>query len=116
MIIKIENLRLRTIVGIYDWEKKAKQDLIINVELQFDGRKASKSDCIDDTVDYKTMNKKIIDFVESGDFNLLERIAGGIANIAFENNAVTRAAVKVDKPGALRFADSVSITEIKERK
>lgn len=116
MIIQIENLRLRTIVGIYDWEKKAKQDIVINVELEFDGNKASKSDNIEDTVDYKTINKKIISFVEDGDFNLLERIAGGIADIAFENSSVSKATVRVDKPGALRFADSVSITEIKDRK
>lgn len=115
MIIKIENLRLRTIVGIYDWEKKEKQDLIINVELEFDGAKAAESDCIEDTVDYKEINKKIIKFVEDGNFNLLEKVAGGISKIVFENDNIMKATVKIDKPGALRFADSVSITMINER-
>lgn len=115
MIIKIENLRLRTIVGIYEWEKKARQDLVINVQLEFDGSKASKTDNIEDTVDYKIINKKIIEFVENGNFNLLERIAGGIIKIALENKNIDKVTVKIDKPGALRFADSVSITEIKER-
>ncbi|MCK5391899.1 MAG: FolB domain-containing protein, partial [Deltaproteobacteria bacterium] len=60
MIIKIKNLKLRTIVGIYEWEKKTKQDIVINVEIEFDGSKAIETDNIEDTVDYKTITKKII--------------------------------------------------------
>ncbi len=115
MIIKIENLRLRTIIGIYDWEKENRQDLVINVTIDFDGRKAAESDSIDDTLDYKAINKKIISFVETNDFNLLEGVAGGICDIVFEYPVVKWASVKVEKPGALRFADSVSVTEARER-
>ncbi len=115
MIIKIENLRLRTIIGIYDWEKKNRQDLIINVTVDFDGSKAAKSDNIEDTFDYKAINKKIISFVETNDFNLLERVAAGICDMVFEEPAVRGASVKVEKPGALRFADSVSVTEVRDR-
>ena len=115
MIIKIENLRLRTIVGIYDWEKKEKQDLVINVSIDFDGSKAAASDSIEDTVDYKSITKKIISFVETNDFNLLERIAGGICDIVFENPGARKTSVKVEKPGALRYADSVSVTEERSR-
>lgn len=115
MIIKIENLRLRTIIGIYDWEKETLQDLVINVTIDFDGGKAAVSDDIEDTIDYKAINKKIISFVETNNFNLLERVAGGICDIVFENPAVRWASVKVEKPGALRFADSVSVTEARER-
>ncbi len=115
MIIKIENLRLRTIIGIYDWEKENRQDLVINVSIDFDGRKAAESDNIEDTLDYKAINKKIISFVETNDFNLLERVAGGICDIVFEDPVVRWASVKVEKPGALRFADSVSVTEAREK-
>ena len=115
MIIKIENLRLRTIIGIYDWEKENRQDLVVNVTIDFDGRKAAESDNIEDTLDYKALNKKIISFVETNDFNLLERVAGGICDIVFEEPAVMWASVRVEKPGALRFADSVSVTEARER-
>ena len=115
MIINIDNLRLRTIVGINDWEKKSKQDVIINIQIEFDGEIASKTDDIDDTVDYKTLNKKIIKFVEDGNFNLLERMASGIAELIFQNKKIQKAVVRIDKPGALRYADSVSVTEIKER-
>ena len=116
MIIKIDNLRLRTIIGINDWEKKNKQDVIINLEIEFNGLKASKTDNIDDTVNYKTLNKKIIKYVENSDFNLLERMAGGIADLILDNKKIKKVTVRIDKPGALRFADSVSITETKRRK
>ncbi len=115
MIIKIENLRLKTIVGIYKWEKKIKQDVIINVEMEFDGSKAVETDNIKDTVDYKTITKKIIAMVEEREFNLIERITGEVMNIVTENERVRRAIVKIDKPGAIRFADSVSATHIMKR-
>lgn len=111
MIIKIENLRLRTVVGIYDWEKKTRQDVVINVEMEFDGSKAMETDNIEDTVDYKSITKKIIAMVEGTQFNLIERIAGEAMKIVMENEKVERASVRVDKPGALRFTDTVSVTQ-----
>ncbi len=115
MIIKIENLKLRTIVGIYEWEKKTKQDIVINVEIEFDGTKAIESDDIEDTVDYKTITKQIIAMVEGAQFNLIERIAGEAMRIVMQNQKVEKASVRVDKPGALRFTDSVSVTQTQER-
>lgn len=109
MIIRIKNLRLRTIIGIFDWEREHKQDLILNMRLEFDGSKASSSDKIEDAVDYKKINKKIIDFVEKSDFFLLEKLAQSVVDLMLENPKVTRAQVEIDKPGALRFADSVSV-------
>ena|SRR3989338_7432688 len=109
MIARIKNLRLRTIIGIFDWERTEKQDVIINAEIEFDGAKAANSDDIKDTVDYKTMNKKIIEAVESSKFFLLEKLADTILKIIMEDRKVIKAKVEVDKPGALRFADSVSI-------
>lgn len=115
MKLRIENLRLRTVVGIYEWEKKVKQDIIINVEIEFDGTRAIETDDLQNSVDYKKINKEIIESIESKQFNLIEKIAGDIMNIVFSNNRVNRATVKVDKPGALRFADSVSVEITKER-
>ena len=112
MIIKIENLRLRTIIGVFDWEKEKKQDVIINIEMEFDGTEAALSDKLEDTVDYKTLNKNIIDYVENGDFNLLEKMVSGIGNIIMEDKRIKKATIKADKPKALRFADSVSLTHI----
>jgi D-erythro-7,8-dihydroneopterin triphosphate epimerase len=115
MIIKIENLKLRTIVGIYEWEKEDKQDIVINVEIEFDGTKAIETDDIADTIDYKSITKKIITMVEESEFNLIERIAGEAIKIIMENEKVEKASVRVDKPGALRFTDSVSVTQTQER-
>ena len=109
MIIRIKNLRLRTIIGIYDWERTELQDVIINAEIEFDGAKATSSDNIQDTIDYKTINKKIIEMVESSKFFLLEKLADTILKIIMEDKKVIKAKVEVDKPGALRFTDSVSI-------
>ncbi len=109
MIIRIKNLRLRTINGIFDWERKEKQDFIINVTLEFDEGSAPKTDRIEDTLDYKTLNKKIIEFVEKSQFFLLEKLADGILKLILEDSRVSQAEVEIDKPGALRFADSVSV-------
>ncbi|MGI9534984.1 MAG: dihydroneopterin aldolase [Thermodesulfobacteriota bacterium] len=116
MKINIENLRLRTIIGVYDWEKEKKQDVIINIEMEFDGTDAAKSDSLNDTVDYKSINKNIINFVENGNFNLLETMVSGIGNIIMEDKRIKKVAVKADKPKALSFADSVSLTHIIEQK
>ena len=115
MIIKIENLRLRTIIGVFDWEKEKKQDVILNIEMEFDGTKAAESDKLEDTVDYKSLNKSIIEFVEKGNFNLLERMVSGIGNIIMEDKRISKTTVKAEKPGALRFADSVSLTFVIEQ-
>ncbi|MGB2691140.1 MAG: dihydroneopterin aldolase [Thermodesulfobacteriota bacterium] len=115
MIIRIEDLKLRTIVGIYEWEKENKQDIIINVEIEFDGTKAIETDDIADTIDYKSITKRIITMVEESDFNLIERIAGEAIKIVMENEKVEKASVRVDKPGALRFTDSVSVTQTETR-
>ena len=115
MIINIENLRLRTTVGIYEWEQKVKQDIIINIEIEFDGTRAVEEDSIEHTVDYKTVTKKIISMVEDTKYNLIERISGDVVKLIMQDEKVQRASVKVDKPGALRFTDSVSVTSTEER-
>ncbi len=110
MIINIDNLRLRTIVGIFEWEQKIEQDVVLNIEIEIDGSKAIENDDIEHTVDYKTLTKAIIEKVENTKFNLIEKIAGDVTNIIMQNGKVLKSKVRVDKPGALRFADSVSVT------
>ena len=115
MWIRIKDLRLRAIIGIEEWERKNKQDLIINVELEFDGAAAARSDSIDDSVNYKSITKAIIREVEGSSHQLLERLADRILQIVMEDERVIRSVVEVDKPHALRFADSVSMTVTGER-
>ena len=110
-VISIENLRLRTVVGVFEWEKKILQEVIVNIEALIDcPDPLAIGDDISGTLDYKALNKKVIKFVEEGRFNLVETIAGGVARIVLEDGKALEATVRVDKPGALRFADSVSVT------
>jgi len=110
MKIHIKNLRLKTIIGINDWERAEKQDVIVNVEVELDASRAIATDRIEDTINYKTLTKRIISEVELSKFFLIEKLADHILNIVLENKKVKRGTVEVDKPQALRFADSVSVS------
>ena len=115
-IVKITNLRLRAIIGANDWERKLKQDVVINISFDYDAAKASRSDQLKDAVDYKVITKKIIKAVEASDYQLIEKLAAVILDIVLQDPKIKIATVRVDKPGALRFADSVSVELCKKRK
>lgn len=108
-VIRISNLRLRTIIGANDWERDHKQDLVINVRIDFDAAKSGASDDLADTVDYKTITKNIITEVEGSSYQLLEKLATRLLDIVMDHDGVQRTVVRIDKPHALRFADSVSV-------
>ena len=78
-IIYIKDLRVETIIGIFDWERKVKQEVSIDMEFPFDCKKAAATDSIDDTIDYKAICKGVIKFVEDSSFQLQESLAEGIA-------------------------------------
>ncbi len=105
----ITNLRLRAIIGANEWERNIQQDLIINVKFDYDSTKAQSSDQLKEAVDYKTMTKKIIQVVEKSSYQLIEKLADVVIAIVLEPKQVKSATVRIDKPQALRFADSVSV-------
>lgn len=107
--IRIKNLRLRTFIGIKEDEIKNKQDVVVNVKIHYPAENATSSDNMDDALNYRTITKKIINLVENHRFSLLEKLTSDILEIASEHSWVTYAEVEVDKPHALRFADSVSL-------
>jgi 2-amino-4-hydroxy-6-hydroxymethyldihydropteridine diphosphokinase len=107
--IQIKDLLLRTIIGINDEERRNKQDVLINITLHADTRAAGASDDIADAVNYRTITKRIIRSVEGSQFFLVEKMAAEIAAICLEDPRVERATVRVEKPGALRFARSVGV-------
>lgn len=107
--VRMTNLRLRAIIGANDWERNIKQDLVINVTFDYHSAKAQKSDQLKDAVDYKTMTKKIIQTVEKSNYQLIEKLADVVLTIILEPKQVKTATVRIDKPQALRFADSVSV-------
>ena len=107
--ILIEDLLLRGIIGINDWERNEKQDILINITLQIDLSKPGQTDFIDDTLNYRTLNKEIIELVESSSFYLIEKLATSIANLCLNDQRVESVKVRVEKPMALRFAKSVGV-------
>jgi D-erythro-7,8-dihydroneopterin triphosphate epimerase len=109
VIIRIKNLRLRAIIGVNPWEKTEPQSLIINAELEFDGSRAAQSDKLEDTIDYRQISRKIIQHVESTQYELIEALAGNLLSISMEDARVQRARIEVDKPNAIRSADSTSV-------
>ena len=110
-IIRITNLRLRTFIGFNPEERAKRQDIVVNVEIHHNANTAALSDDdIDGALDYKVISKAIIKHVEEGRFLLLEKLVNDLVEICSRDSAVTRAVVTVDKPHALRFADSVSLT------
>ncbi len=108
--IKIDKLRLRTFIGFNEEEKIKQQDIVVNVELHYSANKAAQSDQVEDALDYKVITKRIIQLVEEGRFLLLERLVKEILQICTTSPHTTFAKVNVEKPHALRFADSVSLT------
>ena len=110
--IRIENLRLRAIIGINDWERQVRQDVIVNVWMAADIEKAAKTDDIADTVDYKGLKNLIIEHVEGSDYGLIESLASSILRIVNSQDKVLAARVRVEKPKALSGADSVSVKHV----
>ena len=106
--IIISDLLLRGIIGINDWEREKKQDILINLTLYTDMWTAGESDDINDCLNYRTITKRIIDYVESSAHYTVEALAAAIARISIEEGA-SRVVVRVEKPGALRFARSVGV-------
>jgi FolB domain-containing protein len=114
--IHIKNLLVRGIVGINPDERTKAQDIVVNVTMVADTTTAAASDDIADAVNYRTVAKQIISHVETGDPLLVERLAAEIAQICFDTDRrIEQVTVGVDKPGALRFAESVGISITRSR-
>ena len=108
-IFRVKNLLVRTIIGFNSDERHNKQDVIINLEIQVELPDEIVSDQNEDIYDYKFITKQIIALVQESDFNLLENLTKAILDQIMQDNRVQRAKVEVDKPHALRFAESVSV-------
>jgi FolB domain-containing protein len=113
--IVIKDLLLRGIIGLNDWEREKKQDILINLTLFTDTRAAGRSDDPADILNYRTITKAIIEYVESSEHYLVEALAAAIARICVVEHNADRVIVRVEKPGALRFASSVGVEIERER-
>ena len=108
--IRVKDLRLRTFIGIKEEEINNKQDVLINLTILYPAVDAVRDNDIDHALNYRTITKAIIAHVEGNRFALLERLTQEILDLVMTHEAVLYAEVEVDKPHALRFAESVSIT------
>ena len=113
--IIIKDLLLRGIIGINEDERANKQDILINLVIFSDTRPAATSDDISDAVNYRTITKRIIAHVEQSSDFLVERLAGDIARLIIMEFGVEKVMVRVEKPGALRFARSVGVEIVRGR-
>ena len=105
----IEDLRIETVIGIYDWERKIKQVVALDLEMAFDNRKPAASDKIEDTLDYKKIAKRLIAFVEDSHFELVETLAERCAQIVRDEFGVTWLRLKLSKPGAVTDSKAVGV-------
>jgi dihydroneopterin aldolase len=108
-IIFLHNLKVDTVIGIFDWERKIRQSVVIDLDMASDIRKAASSDHIDDTLDYKSVAKRIIAFVEAAEFQLVETLAERIAEIILGEFNVLWVRVRLNKQGAVRGARDVGV-------
>lgn len=108
-IIFINELRIETVIGIFDWERQIKQTVVLDMELATDISKAAESDHIDDTIDYKTLTKTVITFVEESEFQLVEKLAEQVCELVRKEFSVPWMRLRLNKPGALRGARDVGI-------
>lgn len=108
--IRIKNLRLRTHIGIKDEEIRNRQDVVINAVIRYRADKAVEFNHIEQALNYRTITKQVIALVEDHSFLLLERMTREVLDLIMGHEQVLTAQVEIDKPHALRFSDSVSIT------
>jgi dihydroneopterin aldolase len=113
--IFLNDLRVKTIVGIWDWERRMRQTVSIDLEMGADIRKAARTDSIDDTLDYKHIAKRIQQFVEDSSFQLVETMAENIAATVLHEFDVPWIVVRVNKPGAIRGSRDVGVQIRRER-
>jgi FolB domain-containing protein len=105
----IKNLLARGIIGINDWERKRAQNILINITMLTNTRRAAETDDIDDCINYSTMSKKILAHAESANRLTVEALANDLARICLQEDSVQGVIIRVEKPGAVRFAESVGV-------
>ena len=108
-IIYLNDLRIETIIGIYGWERKTKQTVVLDIEMSTDIRKASASDVVDDTINYKSVAERLFEFVGDSEFELVETLAEQISDILLNEFKVPWLRLKLNKQGALKGVRDVGV-------
>jgi 7,8-dihydroneopterin aldolase/epimerase/oxygenase len=108
--IFLRGLSVDCIIGFIDWERRVKQTVVIDLEMTVDCRRAALRDDVADTLNYKTVAKRLISFVEDSGFNLVETLVERIAAVVLDEFGVAWVRVTVSKPGAIRGSRDVGVT------
>lgn len=108
-IIFLTGLTTDCIIGIWDWERRVKQKVVVDLEMAADIRKAAASDAIEDTLDYKKVAKRLLQFVGDSQFQLVETLAERIAQVVVTEFNVAWVRVRLNKQGAIRGSRDVGI-------
>jgi FolB domain-containing protein len=105
----IKDLLARGIIGVHDWERNRPQNIMINITMFTDTRRAAQTDSLDDCINYSTMSKKVLAHAETVNRLTVEALANDLARICLEQEGVQKVIVRVEKPGAVRFSESVGV-------
>lgn len=108
-IIYLNALKIETVIGVYDWERQIKQTVVLDLAMATDIRQAATTDRIEDTLNYKAVAKRLVEFVSHSDFQLLETLAESVAEIVMTEFSVPWIRVQLNKPGAVRGARDVGV-------
>ncbi len=108
-IVYIRDLRIETVIGIYDWEREVRQTVSLDLEMATDIRKAAQSDSIEDTLNYKAVAKRLIQFIGDSQFQLVETMSERCAALVLEEFDVSWLRLRLSKPGAVRGSRDVGI-------
>jgi dihydroneopterin aldolase len=108
-IVFLKDLRIETVIGVYDWEREIKQTVVLDLEMSADVAKAAASDHIDDTLDYKSVAKRLIEFVEQSEFQLVETMAERCTQIVRDEFGVAWVRLTINKIGAVTQARDVGV-------
>jgi dihydroneopterin aldolase len=108
-IIYLHELRIETVIGVFDWERRIKQVLSLDLEMAANVHRAAASDNLADTLDYKAVAKRLIGFVGESEFHLIETVAERVAELVLDEFQVSWLRLRVSKPGAVRSARDVGV-------
>ena len=107
--IFLDQLKIDTVIGIWEWERKIRQTVIIDLEMSADIARAAATDSVEDTLNYKSVAKRLQEFVGESSFQLVETLAERIAGVVRDEFDVAWVRVKVHKPGAIRGSKDVGV-------
>ena len=108
-IIYLHDLRIDTVIGVFDWERRVRQTVILDLDMAADARKAAVSDRIEDALNYKAVAKRVIEFVAHSEFHLVETLAERVAELVLAEFGVSWLRLRVNKQGAVRGARDVGV-------